>query len=847
MGAVLERTKVLTWQRAFEAGPAVCGGKGYNLARLARYGFAVPQGGVLGVEAYRETIRESGRLERLQAGREIALPTGVSGALAAFLQEEGLENVALAVRSSGTAEDSAGASFAGIYRSVLQVRGLAAVEQAVALCYGSLWTEQARAYSSHVGLSAAGVECAVVLCRMVARPGSDKPVRAGIAFTADPATGRRDLLVIEAAAGLGDEIVGGRVTPTRSVLRRSALQFVPESLPRTGPLSSEQSVELAHAADRIEWALGEGQDPQDIEWAHDGERFWFLQARPITRLPRAGGPELCRHPQYWSTANIKEAVAGVTSQLGWSVVRAAIPEVAFATPRAAGYLLPQGTELVRRFAGRAYFDTTEMQWVMFDSLAVAPADFARMMGGAFPLIEVDVRHALRGRAGLRRVRFLARAFRNLRKIEQRLTQVFESYIADERKRADAPVDGLRRAEIAGLFAAYYAQQLRIDQLVGLANGAANKWLPALEKLLQRRFGAEGSPLCAALCAGSGTVTSAEHGYAANVLAEAARSDADARSWLLAEPRSSDWRQLPEQSPFRGQLERFLAQFGHRSTYEGDLMNPRWADDASPVLDEVRRRLSQVGRECDVRTAALATRHRAEVRIRGEAPLLWPIVQYLARGLRSAWALRELGKSALCAGALTTRRLVVEVGSRMAAEGHLESAGEVFHLSFADLAAWLSGEWDGRGARALAGDNRLRREGWLREAAPPDTIPGDGGKAAAIELAAPAHGDAWTGIAASPGHARAVARVLLHPDDGDRLQTGEILVAPSTDPGWTPLFLRASAVVTEVGGYLSHSAIVAREYGLPAVVNIPGLLGLVRDGEVLEVDGDAGRVWRVRSE
>jgi pyruvate,water dikinase len=346
MGAVLERTKVLTWQRAFEAGHAVGGGKGFNLAHLARYGFAVPQGGVLGVDAYRETIRESARLEQLQAGGEIALPAGVSGALAAFLQEEGLENVALAIRSSATSEDSAGASLAGIYRSVLQVRGLAAVERAVALCYGSLWTKQARAYSSHVGLSAVEVECAVVLCRMVARPGSDTPVCAGIAFTADPATGRRDLLVIEAAAGSGDEIVGGRVTPTRSVLRRSALQIDPQSLPGTGPLSAEQTVELAHAADRIEWALGEGQVPQDIEWAHDGERFWFLQARPITHLPRAGGAELCRHPQYWSTANIKEAVAGVISQLGWSMVKAAIPEVAFAAPRAAGYPLPQGTELV---------------------------------------------------------------------------------------------------------------------------------------------------------------------------------------------------------------------------------------------------------------------------------------------------------------------------------------------------------------------------------------------------------------------------------------------------------------------------------------------------------------------
>jgi phosphohistidine swiveling domain-containing protein len=194
-----------------------------------------------------------------------------------------------------------------------------------------------------------------------------------------------------------------------------------------------------------------------------------------------------------------------------------------------------------------------------------------------------------------------------------------------------------------------------------------------------------------------------------------------------------------------------------------------------------------------------------------------------------------------------RAVAIETGRRLVATDLLDNADDVFHLTWMDVAAYLLGYWDGDGARALVTHRVDQRVVW-ELANPPDTLVLDEDDSPTVlpdTLPTPAdagsHGPDLAGVPASAGRASGPARVIHHPDEGYRLQPGDVLVAPSTDPGWTPLFLRASAIVMEVGGYVSHGAIVAREYGIPAVVNIPGVLTRVRDGQVLQVDGDVGRV------
>lgn len=812
---------MLTWAEAFEPGAAVCGGKGYNLARLVRYGFRVPDGGVLTADAYRRAMGDPA---------QPCLPADVREAVRDFLTHHGLADAALAVRSSATAEDSATASFAGIHRSVLNVRGFTAVEEAITECYASLWTPQARAYRAKMGLTDEQVQCAVVICRMVRGP-----VCAGVSFTADPLSGRRDLVVIDAAAGLGENVVSGQVNPQRYVFRRGVMELLAESAPeRDGVLTSTQARELAAVSLRIHWALGEGQNPQDIEWAHDGDQLWILQARPVTRLRRAGPEALRRLPRYWSTANITDSLPGVLSEQAWSGLHEVVGTVAFACLTASGYQVPPGLELVRRFEGRGYFDVTLLQWIFLDGYGLPPASTAESLGGTFPLIPLPEGHTGGGGQGWRTLRLLFA----LRGVKRRNMGWFHRHIATMHAEYRECLEPATPEQLQARLARLVNLQRPNLSRVGVVNSASGGWLQGLRQTLERLFPARAQALLTALCAGSGGVASAEQGYRISELAEVVRQDAAAREWLgSGAPLSA----LAEDSPFRREAERFLNEFGHRATKEADFAEPRWAQDPTPVFEQVRYILANGA--CVSREAAERRRRDAEVEIRKAHPLWWPLINWMATGLRRSYAVRELGKSSLVAVGLPMRELFLQVGRHLVEQGHLDAREQVFHLAHTDVVCWMEGYWDGHGAHELAEDNRRRREAWLQATPPPPTIADEGCTIPVSSIEPATHGDTWTGIAVASGRAEGRARIVLEPGAGENLATGDILVAPSTDPGWTPLFLRAAAIVMQTGGFLSHGAIVAREYGLPAVVNIPGILSQIRDGDWLVVDGDNGTVTR----
>jgi pyruvate,water dikinase len=772
-------TSLLDWKRAYEAGPAICGGKGYNLARLARYGFRVPRGGVLPAGA---PVAEIGR----------------------GLEALGLADARLAVRSSATAEDSARASFAGVHRSYLNVSGRDEVERAARGCIDSLSTPEARSYRRRMGFSDEEVRCAVVVCEMVdARC-------AGVAFSCDPATGRRDLILIDAAEGLGDKVVQGAISPTRLAWRRFLDQFLRERGPTLDGLPAEREEELARLVDRVQWALGEGREPQDVEWAYDGERIWILQARPVTVVPYAGWPETASLPRYWSTANLKDNIPGVPCELTWSTLCTGVLAALYAAQRAVGYEIPPGIELIRRFHGRAYFDLTGIEWAFYDAFGVLPADTVRSIGGSQPEVPVPP-DPLRGVKGRRRrmagLRLMRRLWATAGKGRAALASALEY------RRRLLAIDWTRasRDDLKHTLEQMTEVQRERLHLAGFANVSSGPWQLALDALVRD------TALIARLQTGSGGVASAEVGYR---LCDVARG--------------------------RASLEQFLEEFGHHAVHEGELLNPRWAEDPSWILQQLQIMRADP-RKNDLRKNAAAIRQESENELRQRFGWRTPFLLWLVRKLRAAVAEREAAKSALICLTLPLRRLVREIGLRLTAENKLDAPEQAFHFAVADLACWLRGYWDGNGARELAGDRIARRAAWLAEAAP-DLIAEepDGRLAASPETPAAAEeADTWSGIGASPGRAEGVARILRGPADSGQLRPGDILLAPSTDPGWTPLLQRAGAVVVEVGGYLSHGSIVAREFGIPAVVNIPGILDALRDGERIAVDGWRGQVMRVR--
>lgn len=843
----------LTWDGACRAGVRTAGGKGWNLGRLARYGFPVPDGFVVSADAYREFMGAgalkrlsgefaatgaaeasgpdaSGRLQVLRTSMEAAtLPAGLVDALRQALDSSGMGDAPVAVRSSATAEDGGSTSFAGVHRSILDVRGLDAVARAVREVWASLWTPQALAYRRRFLVPDADVACAVVVCRMVGAQS------AGVAFTCDPRTGRRDAITISAARGAGEAVVSGAVNPEEITVALTHLGLSVES--RTGPatLDDARTLVLARLALRVAWALGDGQDPQDVEWVFDGKGFHVLQARPVTRVPRVTFPGAAHLPTVWSNANIRDAVPMVLTTLSWSCILNALRFMMWAFPARAGYPIPAGMEVVRRFGGRGYFDVTSLMWSFWDCFGVDPAESSRGMGGHQENVPVAAGNPFRGRKGWGRIVRTIRAMRVLLRLPRTVPPEIDRVFRVSKELLAVDASALSHDGLFALLERISQVQVAFGEPFMLtASGLA--WQSELEKLLLRLSPGRGIAIANALAAGSGIVVSANQGTRLFDVADAARRDPSALEWLKSG--SADWQSLPATSPFRQEFARFLADFGHRAVYEVEIAIPRWNEDPSWLLEQVRAILEGQGKRPD--EAASERRAAAEREVRSLTFLRRPQIGWLAKRARVAAAMRERAKSALVAQVEPLRHALLEVGRRLASAKLVDASTDVFHLAWPEVESWLRGEWDGRGARALVADRKAQMAAWEKQP-PPDVIHGDGSTPRPAPAKFTGGGNQLKGLAVSSGRASGRACVVRHPAEGARLRQGDILVAPSTDPGWTPLFLRASAVVMETGGMLSHGAIVAREYGLPAVVNIPGLLGVMKDGQLLEVDGDAGTV------
>jgi pyruvate,water dikinase len=557
---------------------------------------------------------------------------------------------------------------------------------------------------------------------------------------------------------------------------------------------------------RVHWALGEGSEPQDIEWAYDGERLWLLQARPVTRLPRAGWTQTAAMPRYWSTANIKDTLPDVVCELSWSILSDIVGSAAYAAQKAAGYQMPPGLEVVRRFQGRALFDLTAMQWAFYDAFGIAPGDVVKLLGGQQPEIPAPP-NPLQGPQGRRRGMASLRLLRQIWNYPAKSRAAIENLFDFQRSLQPVDWTNVSRADLRRTMTRIIEAQNSFLPVAGLANGSSGPWQMALDALVKD------ADLIARLQAGAGGVASAEQGY---------------RLYDMAQGKST--------------LEGFLRDFGHRAVYECHALNPRWAEDPSWILEQVQRiRDNPPAR--DPRENAAEVRRQAERELRQRFGWRTPLLRWLVRKLREAMAARESAKSALVGLLLPVRRVVLEIGRRLVAAGHLDAPEQVLDFALADVVCWLHGYWDGAGARELAGDRAHRCDLWRAETGQDlITEEPDGRLAAPIPQPAglPESG-VWSGISVSPGIASGSARIVRHPAGAAHLRQGDILVAPSTDPGWTPLFLRASAIVMETGGFLSHGAIVAREYGIPAVANIPGILNALQEGERITVDGSMGQV------
>ena len=850
--------KIVLWlnKRPEQADRRWIGPKAASLCTLHRLGMKVPPCFFVTTAAFREHL-EAHSLRPQIAARLGQTPVPVDeirqlitrAPLTDSLREQSaaaysrLGATVVAVRSSATAEDLPGHSFAGQYETILSVTTLDECLDAIRRCWASLWTERAYEYRRRNGIDHPQVEMAVIVQQQI------EPQAAGVAFTVDPVTGSRSRIVIESCRGLGEALVSGQIQPDRIVLRKQNLELVRQSLAADEPsLSLRSAQRLARCVRRIERRLG---CPQDIEWALRDGKIWFLQARPITAIPE---PKSWEDRQVWTNVNTGEVAPDVVTPVTWSMIQLLFNPLFRSFLRLFG-VEAGGDAAAGLVAGRIYFNVN-VSLALGRPFGLGPANAAKfetIFGGEqtklYHLGEIDMADEDLPDLGFRWPRYLL----SWPRIAYDLLTHSPRRGDKARARIRARNDKLRALDLEAMETADLVRTLRTSlwenthdgDLLYLVTSA-----PALllfERACRRWLGEQDLTLGYRLLAAQGGMADTEAGLDLWRLAELAHADTGAEATLLS---ADSWLAVQERlartehgRQFLGAWDRFMAEHGHHCRGELEFFNARWSERPDYVLGLVQNYLRSIDRINPVENHRRLAREREELieqcRQRLRNPVKRVLFNWSLKGASKLAVDRENWKNEIIRQLAALRRVLLTLGARFHQSGILSGVDDVFFLELPEIESLGHGRVDFDVSRRIA----ARRAEYERNKActPPPVVVGrfDPQRHILPEVDTPVK--ELKGLAVSPGTATGKARVILRTDDHQHVEAGEILVASFTDPAWTPYFLPAAGVVMDMGGVLSHGAIIAREYGIPAVVNVGPASRIIRTGQILRVDGDRGTV------
>ena len=826
------------------------GGKGKSLAALTRAGLPVPAWCAVSPRADTEAAAE------------------IAAALATFPAR-----TLFAVRSSAAEEDGAALSFAGQLESYLFVPP-ADVLRAVAAVRQSARSKRVLAYRREHGLDTQPPLPAVIIQQMV------NADTAGVAFSADPVGGRRGVALVSAVYGLGSALVSGesdadtfqvgrdgRILDRQIAAKRTAhraapgsaegvrAEPVPDDLAHLPALTDEQVQAVAALARRAERFFGR---PQDIEWAIAGGQLYLLQSRPITTLEALPDPDGALN--LWDNSNIAESYAGITTPLTFSFARHVYEHVYRQFCRLLGVSATVITEhdptfrrMLGLIRGRVYYNL--LSW--YRILALLPGfaanrRFMEQMMGVKEELPEDLLQAMGRRAGMRdrlqMLRMGGKLLSHLLALPGSVARFFRRLDAALAP-TDPPLGAMRADELAAHF-----HRLERDLLMrwdaplvndffamifyGLLRRCAETWCGDREGTLQND-----------LISGQGGMISAEP--ARRVREMAAAADPAFIGLLCTGSREETLQAMAAHPEFTQQYEAYLAKFGDRCLEELKLESLTLEDDPLPLLRAVGHLAGRPGEQA---RAGDDPRLRAERLVADRLrwrPLHRFVFGLILRQARARVRDRENLRFERTRVFGRVRRIFLELGRRLAADGLLEEARDIFYLEKDEIFGTVNGTATCTGLKALVALRQAEFARFREMPAPGDRFATRGvvhlGNAFRGE-AAPAAGAAEQrqGIGCCPGVVQGRARVITDPRDA-QLEPGAILVAERTDPGWILLFPAAKGVLVERGSLLSHSAIVAREMRIPTVVSLPGLTAWLKDGDLVELDGSTGVVRRLGEE
>lgn len=856
------------------------GGKGQSLAKMIRAGFPIPGGFHVTTDAYWAFVAANGLQPRILsalAGVEIASPAAVemasrvicacfadgdfppdiaSAVLQAYadLSQGDPSGIPVAVRSSATAEDLLDASFAGQQATFLNVCGEQNVLAAVQRCWASLWTARAIAYRVKQGIDPTSVALAVVIQKLVIADA------AGVLFTANPVNGRRDEMVVNAAWGFGEAVVGGLVTPDTILVEKAsgrikkvdaAEKTVMTVATETGTterpvegarrkaqvLSSAQVGELAQLGQRIETFYG---CPQDIEWCLAQGQFAIVQSRPITRLPEEEAPI----PVEWRLP--KGSYAAVRNNIVELMAEPLSP--LFAT---------LGLSAINTSLHRFTTESFDMGGIMPPEIIIVVNQYAYNNGSisAKSLAEVTF-----GAGRILRKMFTGAVERWMETGRPRYHQVVEGWQAK---------DWQALSSLALVDAARLLMEAAIDAYASLVSGVIPAaWIT--EALFTRVYN------CLIRRKGDPTAATYLLGFDSSpILADQALYDL--ASWVLQQypALKQNLEQLSgeeiaslimndtfpadvSEEEWQAWVSRFkvyLCRYGHMIC-DLDFMHPIPAENPAPALEAFKLYLRGQGVNPHRRQQTMIEQREQatqamRARLKG-MKLKW-FNRYLASAQKYA-PLREDGLSEIGLAYPLIRQMLLEIGRRFVEQEVTPTAADIFWLTENEIRETAGRLEAGQAVAPLAdvvGRRKAEHRAVLR-ITPPVALPQM--KVFGFDLMSlkqkrrrVSRGVLVQGVAASPGIVTGTAQVIHGPEDFNRMRPGDVLVAPITTPAWTPLFALAVAVVTDIGGPLSHGSIVAREYGIPAVLGTGSATRRIQSGQVITVDGSAGTVALQREE
>jgi len=858
---------------------ALCGGKASGLAALLHHGFRVPPGVCVTTRAYADTlasaklnpdeqwaqakhVSETDREKILKEYRtriaSLTIPHEVlrslESALDTISQAFTPHPAALwAVRSSATNEDDAMRSFAGLYRTLLGVPR-ASIPAAITACWASLWTTDAWSYSARgEPLSDAPAMAVIVQPLLV-------PRAAGVAYSHHPVTRERNDVVINAVLGLAEPLVKGTVTPDYYIVRSDpdtdsfhllerhlapkrrqptgteADRPAPAGGPDQPSLADEEAFAVARLTTQVEHAMNHA---VDVEWAIDEQGIWLLQARSIPETatkPALGA--LTDATCAWSRANFKETLPDQPSPLGLSFLRQFMETNILQHYLRLGCSIPSGLSSVRTIVGRPYINVTLFQSFMAQ-LGGDPALVAEQMGGNAPAPPAVKRLPWWTllRAGLMMEWKIRQAARRAPRWFAEMKHMAETH-NDNSTDSVSPAELLIRLDQLG-------ERLSSHDLTFAIVAGVSQGFYALQRLLERRAGKNWRPLLNAALQGSGTVVSARQIVWLAECADIAREEPTAVEFFYADL----WK--PEQ--FRGTLvgtrfldafNAYLTEYGHRAVGESDVMSPRFSEVPHYVLGVIRRHVIAPPPLSmrEVRRRQATARAQSLQRIRlvfGWRYHKWVYLTWWHRRLSRLLALREANRHHLMYFTAAMRYLLLMLGRQFTSCGVLNRQDDIFFLTNEEVRALVSGKTEH--AISLVASRRAERARNAVQAAPDFVMDDYGSTLDPTGSMKRSSGRVLPALSISSGVVSGTVRLVRSQEDFRDVRQGDIIVTSVIDPGMAPLFGLAGGLIAEMGGTLSHGAIIAREYGIPAVANVHGITCLVQDGQQITLNADTGQV------